>query len=544
MPRCSSLLLVFLGFFTASLCGCKEQSKEPLTSASQANSSRYTIGVEEFSSVKNSIARILPKAKTKQYPDLITAYFALQMGDIDAIAYNEIILSHTFNDSASSLLILNEDIGISEELIIGMNRHSTIPNLKGIINSLIDSLNAAGTLNELNQHWNEKTNPLFVDKEIESTEVLRIATSADVPPFSFIEDNQIVGLDIDLVRLLEKKLNIKTQIIRTERSNLASALKKNEADLIISALSKADSQENEIEFSKPYHIGKIVLATRQHKKSGAVQKKDASKLNELELQKPQDIYTLNDLSGKYIGVQTGTTLDEQVHQLIKLPRVQYFPNVIEMTKALEQKKIDAIAMDLSVAETILLHHSDFSILEERLNKDEFGIAMVKRSPLKSSIDSCIKVLQQNGKIQKIKEKWLKSKVVVKSLPQDWAGTDTLVVGTEALYAPYEFYQGGELSGIDVDIMLTIGKMLNKNIKFADMNFDILIPSLVNEKTDLCIAAMSITTERSNLIDFSIPYDKNESVVVVRTPQSSSSGKLKDTVEFFSKLLQNIRNWFN
>ena len=147
-------------------------------------------------------------------------------------------------------------------------------------------------------------------------------------------------------------------------------------------------------------------------------------------------------------------------------------------------------------------------------------------------------------IQKIKEKWLKSKVVVKSLPQDWAGTDTLVVGTEALYAPYEFYQGGELSGIDVDIMLTIGKMLNKNIKFADMNFDILIPSLVNEKTDLCIAAMSITTERSNLIDFSIPYDKNESVVVVRTPQSSSSGKLKDTVEFFSKLLQNIRNWFN
>jgi polar amino acid transport system substrate-binding protein len=215
-----------------------------------------------------------------------------------------------------------------------------------------------------------------------------------------------------------------------------------------------------------------------------------------------------------------------------------------MTKALEQRKIDAIAMDLTVAETILLHHSNFSILKERLNKDEFGIAMGKRNPLKTSIDSCITILQQNGEIQKIKEKWLKSKVVVKSIAQDWVGTDTLVVGTEALYAPYEFYQGGELSGIDVDIMLTIGKMLNKNIKFADMNFDILIPSLVNEKTDLCIAAMSITTERSNLIDFSIPYDKNESVVVVQTPQSSSSGKLKDTVDFFSKLFQNIRNWFN
>ena len=44
-------------------------------------------------------------------------------------------------------------------------------------------------------------------------------------------------------------------------------------------------------------------------------------------------------------------------------------------------------------------------------------------------------------------------------------------------------------------MYTIAKMLNKNVKFADMNFDVLIPSLINEKTDLCIAAISITEEQ-------------------------------------------------
>ena len=86
-------------------------------------------------------------------------------------------------------------------------------------------------------------------------------------------------------------------------------------------------------------------------------------------------------------------------------------------------------------------------------------------------------------------------------------------------------------------------MLNKNIKFADMNFDVLIPSLVNEKTDLCIAAMSITEERSSLIDFSIPYDKNESVVIVRTPKNTTPGIIKDTINFFSKIFQSIRNWF-
>ena len=544
MSKCSSLSLVFMGILVAFFCGCNEQSKEPLTSIFQANSSQYTIGVEDFSTVGKSVARVLPKAQIKKYPDLVVAYFALQMGDIDAIAYNENVLSHTFSDSATGLQIIHEDAGISEELVIGMNRHSPIPNLKGIINAFIDSLNAAGTLLELHHHWSEKRNPLIEDKEIESTDILRIATSADVPPFSFVDNNEITGLDIDLVRLLKNRLNIKTEIVQTERDKLTEALKSNKADLIISAFGKTDCIENNIEFSKPYHIGKIAFAIRQHNNSSSEYRPNISKINEFEHQKPQDIYSLNDLSGKFIGVQTGTTLDEQVHQLIKLPRVQYFSNVVEMIKALEQRKIDAAAMDLTVAETILMHHSDFSILEERLNKDVFGIAMRKRSPLKPIIDSCITILQISGEIQKIKEKWLKSKVVVKAIPQDWVATDTLIVGTEALYAPYEFYQGGELAGIDIDIMLSIAKMLNKHIKFADMNFDVLIPSLVNEKTDLCIAAMSITEERSNLIDFSTPYDKNESVVVVRTPKSTPPGKIKDTINFFSKIFQSIRNWFN
>jgi polar amino acid transport system substrate-binding protein len=169
--------------------------------------------------------------------------------------------------------------------------------------------------------------------------------------------------------------------------------------------------------------------------------------------------------------------------------------------------------------------------------------MSKNSPLKPSIDSCIKVLQQKGEIQKIKDKWSKNKSSVRVMQQDWISKDTLVVGTEALYAPYEFYQWGEISGIDIDIMYTIGKMLNKNIKFADMNFDVLIPSLVNEKTDLCIAAMSITEERSNLIDFSIPYDKNESVIVVHTPQHALE-KIGDSTGILSHIFQKIQDLFN
>ena len=541
----SATLFIIFGALFAICAGCKGTSKEQLTSASMANSPKYTVGVEQASSVQESVEKQLPKAQIKQYPDLITAYFALQVGEIDAIAYNEIILAHTFNDSMSGLTYIPNDVNMPEEFVIGMNKHSSIPDLKGIINKLIDSLNAAGTLAELNEHWNKnlKTNPLISPNETDSEHVLRIATSGDVPPFSFMSENQIVGIDLDLVKLLAERLNIKTKIIRTDRSKLVAALKNNEADLIISAFTRTEGLQNDIDFSKPYYIGKTAFVVRQvdHGKEKTLSK--VPKMTYLEPKKPDEIYKLADLSGKSVGVQTGTTLDEQVQQLIKLPRLQYFAHIPEMTKALEQRDIDAIAVDYSVAETILKNHSDFSILKDRLNKDEFGIAMGKKSPLKASIDSSIRILQKNGEIQRIKDKWSKNKSAVRAIQQDWVGNDTLIVGTEALYAPYEFYQWGELSGIDIDIMYTIGKMLNKNIKFADMNFDVLIPSLVNEKTDLCIAAMSITEERSNSIDFSIPYDKNESVIVVHTPQHALE-KIGDSTGVLSKLFQNIQNWFN
>jgi len=544
MSRHFAISFIVFGALLAICTGCNGFAQEPLSKASKANSPKYTIGVEENSNIYESVTKQLPKAQIKLYPDLITAYFALQVGDIDALAYNEIVLGHTFNDSMSGLTYIENDVGIPEELVIGMNKHSSIPDLKGIINRLIDSLNAAGTLNELHEHWHEKlkTNPLISTKESESEQVLRIATSADVPPFSFISENQIVGLDVDFAKLLEEKLNIKTVVIKTDRNKLVDALKNNEADLIISAFTKCDCLQDEIDYSKPYFIGKTAFAIRNDFGKEATLSK-VPKMTYLEPKKPDEIYKFADLSGKFVGVQTGTTLDEQVQQLIKLPRIQYFANIPEMTKALEQRDLDGIAVDYSVAESILKHHPDFSILKERLNKDEFGIAMSKNSPLKKSIDSCITVLQKKGEIQKIKDKWSKNKSAVRVKKQDWVGSDTLVVGTEALYAPYEFYQWGELSGIDIDIMYTIGKMLNKNIKFADMNFDVLIPSLVNEKTDLCIAAISITEERSNSIDFSIPYDKNESVIVVHTPQHALE-KIGDSTGTLSQIFQKIQDLFN
>ena len=221
-------MYVVFGALFAICSSCNGYTKEPPSKASKANSPQYSVGVEENTSTHEAVLKQLPKANIKTYPDLITAYFALQVGDIDALAHSEVILAHTFNDNMSGLSFIENDVDIPEEFVIGMNKHSTFPNLKGIVNKLIDSLNAAGTLHQLYEHWskNQKTSSFITVNENNSEQILRIATSADVPPFSFMSANQIVGIDVDIARLLEDKMNIKTQIVKTATSSYQCSRRK------------------------------------------------------------------------------------------------------------------------------------------------------------------------------------------------------------------------------------------------------------------------------------------------------------------------------
>ncbi len=81
----------------------------------------------------------------------------------------------------------------------------------------------------------------------------------------------------------------------------------------------------------------------------------------------------------------------------------------------------------------------------------------------------------------------------------------LVVGTNAEFPPFEYYENGELIGFDIDLMCEIGKRLGYRIEFKDFAFDALINNLASGKVDCIIAGISITEERLEVVDFSIPY---------------------------------------
>ena len=92
----------------------------------------------------------------------------------------------------------------------------------------------------------------------------------------------------------------------------------------------------------------------------------------------------------------------------------------------------------------------------------------------------------------------------------------LRIGTEASYPPFEFKdeKTGEFKGIDMDLARLIAKKLNMKLEIMDMEFDALIPSLGANKIDMLMAAMTITDERKQQVDFSDSYfAANQSLII-------------------------------
>lgn len=98
----------------------------------------------------------------------------------------------------------------------------------------------------------------------------------------------------------------------------------------------------------------------------------------------------------------------------------------------------------------------------------------------------------------------------------------LILVTEAGFAPYEFYQNGEIVGVDIDIAKEIAKELGKELVVKDVSFDFLINEVKSGKADFAAAGISITDERKKQVDFTDEYTVSNQVVVVKQDSSITS----------------------
>ena len=91
----------------------------------------------------------------------------------------------------------------------------------------------------------------------------------------------------------------------------------------------------------------------------------------------------------------------------------------------------------------------------------------------------------------------------------------LILATEAGFLPFEYYNDGEVVGVDIDIVKKIADKLNLNLVIKDVYFDSIINEVKTEKSDIGAAGISYTEERAKEVDFTIDYMISKQVLIVR-----------------------------
>ena len=106
-----------------------------------------------------------------------------------------------------------------------------------------------------------------------------------------------------------------------------------------------------------------------------------------------------------------------------------------------------------------------------------------------------------------------------------AKEEKIIVHTNAFFAPFEYYEGTEIVGVDVEIMNKVGEKLGKKIEFVNTEFSAIIDNVeAGEVCDAGAAGITITETRKEKVDFSIPYYTSVQYVIFKADDTTLATK--------------------
>ena len=105
---------------------------------------------------------------------------------------------------------------------------------------------------------------------------------------------------------------------------------------------------------------------------------------------------------------------------------------------------------------------------------------------------------------------------------DAAAAETLTMGTNASFPPYEYYEDGKVVGIDAEIAAAIAEKLGMELEIVDMDFKAIIPAVTEGKIDFGMAGMTVTEERLQSVNFSDTYAIGIQAIIVKEDSEITS----------------------
>lgn len=235
------------------------------------------------------------------------------------------------------------------------------------------------------------------------------------------------------------------------------------------------------------------------------------------------VHAPEDMAGKKIGVQLGTTGDTLVTDEFEKDgstTVERYKKGADAVQSLKQGKIDCVVIDSEPAKAFVEQNSDLKTLDTEYTDEEYAIAIAKdNSELKEKINGALAELKSEGVLDQIMANYTGGDTMgtcpYESPADVYISNGKLVMATNAAFKPYEYYENNEIVGIDPDIAQAVADKLGMELEIIDMDFDAIINAVQSGKADIGVAGMTVNEERLQSIDFSDTYAKAKQVIIVR-----------------------------
>ena len=229
-------------------------------------------------------------------------------------------------------------------------------------------------------------------KAADGEKVLKVGTNADFAPFEFqgADPNAYEGFDMDLIRAVGKEMGYKVEITNLAFDGLIPSLEAGNIDVIISGMTINDERKQKVLFSDPYYKSGLSIMVAKDNNS---------------------IKTFNDLKGKKVAVQIGTTSATEVKK-IEGVQAKELNSSADTFIELAAKGVDAVINDRPVNDRYIVEskNGNVKVLPDLLTAEDYGIAINKKdTELQTKINAALKKLKENGEYDKIYTKWFGDK---------------------------------------------------------------------------------------------------------------------------------------
>ena len=244
-------------------------------------------------------------------------------------------------------------------------------------------------------------------------------------------------------------------------------------------------------------------------------------------------------TGAKIVAQKGTTSFMYADALANVTTTTYDTFALA-AKDMINGNADYLFVDKTTAKSLQKEIEGLKIIEIALSSENYGIGIDKaQADLKTKIDGIL--TNKAAEIDAIKEKYMNGEedkyVGVTSGTKDGSKADAqLVVATNAEFSPWEYKEGNQFYGIDMEIAQLIANELGMELVIDDMEFDAVVGAVGKQNVDIAMSGITITTERMGVINFSTPYYTESIVCVVKESNTEldSAGTVVDMLNVICK----------